>query len=300
MSTEAQVTAPELAGPSRVQRAWRGFIRFNRKNPLGAIGGFMVLLVIVIAVFEPLFIRYDPLWTVFEDRLVAPGLAHFFGTDEFGRDLWARVVSGSRISTVVGFVSVAAGTSIGLVVGLVAGYFGGRTDTLFSRGIDVMLAFPGFLTALALMATLGTGLVNVIIAISIGFIPRTARTMRSTVLPVKENQYIDAARALGASSFRIIFRHVFPNVIPPYLIIASRLLSSAILIEASLSFLGLGIPPPFPSWGRMLSSSVANYAMTAPWMVLFPGLAITWLVLGFNLFGDALRDVLDPRLRGSQ
>lgn len=302
MTTQAQpATLPEeIARPSKLSRALRGIGTFMRKNPLGGIGAVMVISTLIMAAGVELFQRYDPLYQDYLDRLLPPGPAHFMGTDEFGRDLWARVVGGSRISVIVGFTAVAVGASIGLVIGIVSGYFGGLTDNIIQRIIEVMLAFPGLLLALALMATLGAGLDKVVIAISVGFIPRTARTMRSTVLSAKENVYVEAARAIGATNKRIMFRHVLPNVTAPFLIIVSGLLGSAILVEATLSFLGLGIPPPFPSWGRMLSSSVASYALTAPWMVIFPGLAITWLVLGFNLFGDALRDVWDPRLRGSQ
>lgn len=300
MHVNTQVTTREAVRPPARTRLLLGLSRFVRKNPLGAIGAVMVLSIVLLAIGEPLFERYDPLYQDYKQALVAPGLAHFMGTDEFGRDLWARVVGGARISVLVGLTAVAVGSSIGLALGIVSGYFGGLIDNVTQRIIEIMLAFPGLLLALALMATLGSGLDKVIIAISVGFIPRTARTMRSTVLSAKENVYIEAARAIGASNLRIMFRHILPNVTAPYLIIASSLLGSAILVEATLSFLGLGVPPPFPSWGRMLSSSVANYAMTAPWMVFFPGAAITWLVLGFNLFGDTLRDIWDPRLRGSQ
>ena len=259
---------------------------------------FMVILVIVAAVFAESLGRYDPTLDAFRERLEGPSLAHFFGTDDFGRDLWARIIHGARVSLAVGFISVFTGSMLGLVLGVVTGYVGGRTDSITQRLVEIMMAFPALLLALALMATLGSGVDKVIITVSILYIPRTLRVMRGTVLSVKENVYIEAARAIGASPTRIAFRHVLPNVMAPYLIIASSLLGNAILIEATLSFLGLGIPPPHASWGGMLAGSASKYAMTAPWMVIFPGMAITWIVLGFNLFGDALRDIWDPRLRG--
>jgi peptide/nickel transport system permease protein len=260
----------------------------------------MVLLIILMAVFAPLIQRYELNDQDYTRRFQGPGLEHFMGTDNFGRDLWARIVGGSRISVQVGFIAVFTGSTLGLVLGVISGYIGGSTDNFLQRLTEIMLAFPGLLLALALMATLGSGVDKVIIAISIGYIPRTLRVMRGTVLSTKENVYVDAARAIGATPVRVMARHILPNVMAPYLIIATSLLSTAILAEATLSFLGLGVPPPHPSWGRMLSGAVAEYAVTAPWLVIFPGLAITWLVLGFNLFGDALRDVWDPRLRGSQ
>ena len=257
----------------------------------------MILLVIFLAVFAPV-LSTDPNAGNYRERLQGPSASHYFGTDDLGRDLWSRMIYGSRISLQVGFVSVFAGSLIGLILGVTTGYRGGLIDTIAQRLVEIMLSLPGLLLALALMATLGAGLDKVIIALSIIFVPRTVRVMRATVLSVKQNVYIEAARAIGASQGRIMLRHILPNVMAPYLIIASSLLGAAILIEATLSFLGLGIPPPHPSWGRMLAGSATLYAVSAPWMVVIPGVAITWIVLGFNLFGDALRDIWDPRLRG--
>lgn len=301
MSTEPQqVAVPTIAPPVKTARIRAGLWRFITKQPVGAAGLFMVLLIILMAVFAPLIQRYELNDQDYTRRFQGPGLEHFMGTDNFGRDLWARIVGGSRISVQVGFIAVFTGSTLGLVLGVISGYIGGSTDNFLQRLTEIMLAFPGLLLALALMATLGSGVDKVIIAISVGYIPRTLRVMRGTVLSTKENVYVDAARAIGATPVRVMARHILPNVMAPYLIIATSLLSTAILAEATLSFLGLGVPPPHPSWGRMLSGAVAEYAVTAPWLVIFPGLAITWLVLGFNLFGDALRDVWDPRLRGSQ
>lgn len=295
---KSSIEAQSLFGKLREAKLGAKLVSFSKKQPLGAIGLFMVILVILTGLFADVIGRYDPTLDNYLERLLPPGSwEHFFGTDDFGRDLWARVVHGSRVSLAVGFISVFTGSMFGLIAGVATGYFGGKADSITQRIVEIMLAFPGLLLALALMATLGSGVDKVILAISILYIPRTLRVMRGTVLSVKENVYIEAARSIGASPSRIIFRHILPNVMAPYLIIASSLLGAAILIEATLSFLGFGIPPPHASWGRMLAGSASKYAMTAPWMVIFPGLAITWIVLGFNLFGDALRDVWDPRLR---
>ena len=301
MSSEAQqVAAPAIAQRTWLDRMKANSWRFITKQPTGSAGLAMVVSIVFLAVLANVVGRYDPFDQDYTQRLIGPSVSHFMGTDDFGRDLWARIVHGSRISITVGFVAVFTGSVLGLVLGVISGYMGGWVDNVFQRFTEVMLSIPGLLLALALMATLGSGVEKVIFALSIGYVPRTLRVMRGTVLSVKENVYIDASRAIGAAPMRIMFRHVLPNVMAPYLIIATSLLGTAILAEATLSFLGLGVPPPIPSWGRMLAGSVARYATSAPWLVIFPGLAITWLVLGFNLFGDALRDVWDPRLRGSQ
>ena len=272
-------------------------LRAAVSRPLGALGLFMVLLVVVIALTAPLTTQYGPNDQDYTVRLQAPSLSHLMGTDEFGRDLWARIAYGSRISLQVSILAVLAGTTFGLALGTVSGYFGGVVDSLLQRLVEVMMSLPGILLALALVAVLGSGVDKVIIALSIMYLPWTLRVIRASVLSVRRNIYIDAAQSIGAGPIRIMVRHVVPNVTAPYLILASSLLGNAILTEASLSFLGLGVPPPVPSWGRMLADSVAQYARSAPWMVVFPGMAITWLVLGFNLVGDALRDAWDPRLR---
>ncbi len=300
MSMQTQVAVPQVAPPPRLGRYAKNFGNFVRKNPLGAIGLFMVMVIVVLGVFVPVFQRHDPIYQDAAVRLQAPSPTHFFGTDEFGRDLWSRIVSGARLSLIVSFTSVAMGSVLGFVLGIISGYYGGIVDDIFQRLVEIKLSIPGLLLALALMSALGPGVDKVIFAIAFSFIGRALRVMRGSVLSVKENVYIEAARSIGASHSRIMFRHIMPNVMAPFLIVASSALGGAILQESTLSFLGLGVPPPHPSWGRMLSGSVAQYAMTAPWMVIFPGLAITWLVLGFNFFGDALRDVWDPRLRGSQ
>ncbi len=300
MSTQTQVAIPQAARPSPLGRFLKGFRRFVTKNPLGAVGLFLITVIVMLGAFGPVFQRYDPLDQDYTFRLAAPSMAHFFGTDEYGRDLWSRVVSGASIALRISIGAVALGSTLGFVLGIVSGYFGGFVDSLFQWVVEVMLSIPGLLLALAIMSALGPGIEKVILAISISFVPRALRTIRGTVLSVKQNVYVEAARAIGAPHTRIMFRHILPNVTAPFLIIASSALGGAILQESTLSFLGLGVPPPYASWGRMLSNSVAQYALTAPWMVIFPGFAITWMVLGFNFFGDALRDIWDPRLRGSQ
>ena len=298
MTMEAAKTDRRLAGSFPRRVAGSGVLRFILRKPLGALGAFMLASVILAALFAPLAAMYDTNAQDYQRRLEGPSLSHFMGTDEFGRDLWARVVHGSRISLLVGFASVLVGATIGLALGVFSGYAGGIVDDVMQRVVEIMLSLPGIFLALALVATLGSGLDKLIIALIFIYTPRTLRVIRGAVLSVKQNSYIDAAKAVGARPMRIMSRHILPNVMAPYLILASGLLANAILIEATLSYLGLGVPPPHPSWGRMLANSVAQYAAAAPWMVIFPGLAITWLVLGFNLLGDTIRDAWDPRLRG--
>ncbi|MCH8061733.1 MAG: ABC transporter permease [Chloroflexi bacterium] len=275
-------------------------LNFARRKPLGAIGGAIVLLMIVLAIFAPLLAPYDP--TLLIDggsaRLKAPSLAFPMGTDNLGRDILSRVIWGARLSMMVGFLATFFGTGAGALIALATAYWGGKADLITQRFMDVIWAFPSLVVAIVIIAVLGRNLTNVIIAISIVVVPSSARVVRSIVLVVKESDYVQAAHAVGASQWRIIFRHVAPNCGAPYIIIATATLGGAIITEASLSFLGLGIPPPTPSWGRDLFGSAQKFAELAPWMPIMPGIAISVAVYGFNLFGDALRDVLDPRLRG--
>ena len=295
ISREGSATAPAAIASWALDRAARAW-RLMRLHPIGFIGLFMVTVIVFLAIGADVFSFVDPNEGDFRVRLEGPSRDHWFGTDNLGRDQWSRIVHGARLSVIVGFASVGFGTLVGLAVGVSAGYMGGRLDSLSQRIVEIMLSLPDLLMALVLVATLGSGPDKVVLALAIIFIPSTVRVVRGTVLSAKENMYVDAARALGASQFRIMFRHILPNVTATYLVLASSFLGVAVLIEATLSFLGLGVPPPQASWGRMLSGSVRDFAVTAPWMVIFPGLAISWLVIGFNLFGDALRDIWDPRL----
>jgi ABC-type dipeptide/oligopeptide/nickel transport system permease subunit len=250
------------------------------------------------AVFAEQIAPFDPLESHAADRLQSPNREYLLGTDQLGRDVLSRIIYGARISLLVGLVSVAIATVCGAIVGLLSGYFGGTLDIVVQRIVDAFQAFPGLILALALMSVFGSGIVQVTVAIAIVIAPSQSRVVRSAVLGMKENQYMEAARAIGANDLRLILWHVLPNVTAPILILASTTLGLAILIEGGLSFLGLGTPPPTPSWGGMLSGSSRVYMERAPTLSLFPGIAITATVLAFNLFGDTLRDIWDPRLRG--
>jgi peptide/nickel transport system permease protein len=271
--------------------------RFVRRKPLGAIGGLLVLLLVVTALLADVLATHDPVRTSMHP-LVAPGADHWLGTDNLGRDLYSRVIHGARISLIVGVASTLLGAIVGGVIGLLSGYIGGTTDLVSQRVMDIMQALPILVLALVLAASLGPSLTNGIIAISIPIVPRAARVIRASVLAIREFVYVEAARALGVSHVRVAFRHILPNTIGPFIVLVTAQLGGSILVEAALSFLGLGIPEPYPSWGRMLSIAAAEYAEKAPWLVLWPGLAISLAVFGTNLLGDALRDTLDPRLRG--
>ena len=231
--------------------------------------------------------------------LAAPGAEFWLGSDNLGRDLYSRVVHGSRISLAVGVASTLLGGVLGGLLGLLSGYIGGRTDLLLQRVMDVMQALPILVLALVLAAALGPSLTNTIVAISVVIAPRAARVVRASVLSIREFVYVESARALGVGHLRVAFRHILPNTFGPFIVLITAQLGGAILVEAALSFLGLGVPEPYPSWGRMLSIAAAEYAQKAPWLVIYPGLAISLAVFGTNLLGDALRDSLDPRLRGS-
>lgn len=272
-------------------------LQFSRRNPLGAAGGIIVLVMMVMAAFADWITFYDPMANDFGVMHEAPSTAHWLGTDQFGRDVYTRIVYGARTALLVGFASAFIGGSIGLVLGVGSAYFGGKIDLFFQRVMDVFMAFPLIILALAVVSIFGTGVWNVIIAITIPFIPRSARIVRSSALAIREIPFIDAARTCGFSHARIILRHMVPNVMAPYLIVVTAAVGQAILIEASLSYLGLGVQEPTPAWGLMLRGGAEEYAESAPWMAIFPGLAISLAVFGFNLFGDALRDALDPKLR---
>lgn len=273
------------------------FVDLVLRKPLGASGAFVVVLMIFMAIFAPFLTAYDPTANSFAEMHQPPSGDHILGTDQFGRDLFSRIVYGARTALFVGFTSAFIGATLGLVLGVASAYFGGRFDLIFQRVMDVFMAFPLIILALAVVSILGTGAQNVIIAITIPFIPHCARVVRSSALAIREIPYIDAARANGFSNTRIILRHMVPNVMAPYLIMITAFVGQAILLEASLSYLGLGVQEPTPAWGLMLQGGAEEYAESAPWIAVFPGLAITLAVFGFNLFGDAVRDALDPKLR---
>lgn len=276
--------------------------RFVVTKPLGAAGGFVFLVIVFAAIFAPLVAPYDPYeFNLTEEgmpvRLEGPGTTFLLGTDAIGRDVLSRIIYGARVSLMVGLGSVALGTTVGTIVGLISGYFSGKVDMVLQRGVDTLMAIPAIVLALAVMTMLQPGLINIILVISIVIAPGSARIVRATVLAIKENVYIEAARAVGASDTRIILRHILPNVLAPIIIVASIWVGNAIVIEAALSYLGLGTPPPTPSWGGMLALEGRRYLENAPWLAIAPGVAISLAVLAVNMLGDALRDVLDPRLR---
>ena len=272
-------------------------IQLMRSQPLGVAGALVVISMIFMAVFAEQMSPVDPEAISFEHMLAPPGEQFWLGTDQFGRDILTRIIYGSRTALFVGFSCAFIGAFSGLVLGVASAYFGGTFDLILQRVMDVFMAFPLIILALAVVATLGPGTQNVIIAITIPFIPQCARVVRSSALAIREIPYVDAARACGFSNMRIILRHMAPNVMAPFLIMLTSFVGQAILLEASLSYLGLGVQEPTPAWGLMLQGGAEEYAESAPWVPIFPGLAITLAVFGFNLFGDALRDVLDPRLR---
>ena len=285
--------------PDVVERLrWLTQVRdFCWQRPLGAIGAAVVLINILVGISANVIAPYDPLATDYGAMLAAPSAAHWLGTDAFGRDVFSRILYGSRTAMMVGFACAFFGATVGAVIGVTSAYFAGRVDLLIQRIMDIFLAFPLIILALAVVSILGTGVTNVILAITIPMIPRAALVARSSALAIRELPYVDAARAAGFRHRRIIMRHMLPNVMASYLIMLTAYLGQAILAEASLTFLGLGVSEPTPAWGLMLRGAAVQFAEAAPWMAIFPGLAISLAVFAFNLFGDSLRDALDPRLR---
>ena len=277
---------------------WYRAKRLCQRYPLGAIGSFIVFLVVFAAIFADFVAPYDPTATSAKMSLSPPGSNMLFGGDMMGRDVLSRIIHGARISLAVGIGSTILGGVIGTIIGLMCGYWMGLFDLLIQRIIDMMQALPLLVMALVMAASLGPSLENTIIAISIPLVPQVARVIRSNVLSLRELPFVEAARAVGMTDLRIVFRHILPNTLAPLIVLGTAQLGSAILTEASLSFLGLGVPEPYPSWGRMLSESAAEYVRVAPWLVIFPGIAISAAVFGANLMGDAVRDFLDPRNQG--
>ena len=278
---------------------WQTVGRFGRRKPLGAFGAAIALLLIFVAVFAPFIATHDPSETNAALVYAPPGSQLLLGGDQLGRDVFSRLVYGARVSLYAGLLSAFIGATIGMVVGIASVHFGGKTDLIVQRIIDTMMAFPPLILAIAIMAALGASLDNVVIALSVAYIPSAARVLRSQALAVKEMDYVLAARAIGAGHARVIFRYMIPNCLALYIVLVSVFLGTAIVAEATLSFLGIGVPPDVASWGGMLNGAAQTYVHLAPWLGVFPGLAIAIVVFAWNLLGDALRDVLDPRLRGT-
>ena len=281
-----------------LSKSWSSqLIDLIRRQPLASAGGLVVLIMIFATIFANFLTPYDPEAASWVNQLTPPSAEFWLGTDAFGRDILTRIIFGARTALFVGFTAAFVGATGGLILGVASAYFGGRFDIICQRLVDIVMAFPLIVLALAVVATLGASTINVIIAITIPFIPQCARVVRSSALAIREIPYVDAARALGFSHTRIIMKHMIPNVMAPYLIMLTTFVGQAILLEASLSYLGMGVQEPTPAWGLMLQGGAEEFAESAPWVPIFPGLAITIAVFGFNLFGDGLRDVLDPRLR---
>jgi len=284
--------------------SWRRFTvtpkvawQFARRKPLGGISALVLLLLVVMALFASRIAPYGPLAQNYDAVLAAPSWHHIMGTDQVGRDIFSRIIFGSRVSLEVGAGAVMLGTLGGAAIGVVSGYIGGQTDLVAQRFVDAWLAFPALIFLLTIIAALGPGLVQTIVAIGIGIVPGTSRVLRGAVLSVKQRDFIQAARASGAGNGRIMIRHIVPNVMPLIIVLSSITMAGAILAEATLGFLGVGIPPPTPTWGGMVSGNSLTYFLSAPWYAIWPGVFISVTVLAWNLAGDALRDILDPHLR---
>jgi peptide/nickel transport system permease protein len=284
---------------SSVLRGLLSVVAFGRRKPLGAVGGLIVVAMLVMAVFAERIAPYGYDQTIRGARMQPPSATHWLGTDNLSRDMWSRVVYGARVSITVGFLTVALAVLLATAIGVSSAYFGGAWDLVVQRVVDAWLSFPYLIIILSVMAVLGPGLGNVVASLAVLIAATNSRVIRGATLGVMQQAYVEAARAMGCGHARIIVRHLLPNVTATIIILATIGLGAVILAESALSFLGFGVPPPHPSWGGMLSGSGRTYMFRAPWMAIWPGVAISLAVFGFNMLGDALRDVLDPRLRGS-
>ena len=280
-------------------RTRRQINSFARHYPLGFAGGALLVVMGIAAVLAPLIAPHDPLIQDIPNRLNAPSSQYWLGTDNFGRDVLSRTLYGARISLYVGFASVGLATVVGMLIGVASGYLGGLVDLLIQRVVDMLLGFPGLILAMVMVVAIGASLNNVVFAIAVVFSPRVVRLARSSALSIKEEPYVLAAQSIGASHIRIMLRHILPNALAPVFVLATGYLGTAIVVEASLSYLGLGVPPPDPSWGNMIFAGSRGNLEAAPWLSVFPGLALALVVFSFSFLGDALRDAFDPRLRGT-
>jgi peptide/nickel transport system permease protein len=308
VSGAIETVSPPLAGAApaaarrrgtALGRTLRTLAWFVRRKPLGAMGAVIVLAMLVMALFAEHIAPYSYDETIRGARMKAPSLTHWLGTDNLGRDMWSRIVHGARVSVTVGFATVLLGTVLATAIGVSSGYFGGAYDIVVQRVVDAWMSFPYLVIILSVMAVLGPGLLNVILSLSVIVAALNSRVIRGATLQVAQHAFVESARAMGASHPRILLFHILPNITATIIILATIGLGGIILAESALSFLGFGVPPPHPSWGAMLSGSGRTYMFRAPWMAVWPGVAISLAVFGFNMLGDALRDVLDPRLRGS-
>ena len=290
----AETNSPEHAHSSRTP--WSMMIKRFTKNKRAMVGLWMVVVFVIVALFAPWIAPYDPIEQNMEKMLEPPSVEHPFGTDEFGRDILSRILYGAQISLMIGIVGVFIAVVLGVTLGTISGYFGGFLDSLIMRIMDIFMAFPSFLLALAIVSVLGPGMTNVMIAIGIFAVPNFARISRSAVIAVKNKEFIEAAEAMGATHLRIIFKHVIPNSIAPIIVLSTMRIATAILTAAGLSFLGMGAQPPTPEWGAMLSTG-REYLRASPHVSTIPGLAIMFMVLSFNMLGDGLRDALDPKMK---
>ena len=306
MAQANQSTAADTAGAVLDQQAHRrkdgwllGIGHFCQRNPVGAVSGVMIIVILSVAIFAPVIATHDPILDAdFRALREAPTSGHWMGTDDIGRDLYSRIIHGARVSLFVAFMAVMVGDILGAAWGVATGYISGRFDMYSQRFLELLMSFPTLILAMLLVLAMGAGVWTVIVAISITRIPLSVRVVRSVTLSVKENAYVDAAQAIGASGTRVMVRHIAPQCVAPWLVLATAHLGSVIILEASLGFLGVGVPLPTATWGNMLGGTVSAGLFPRWWMVMFPGLAITVTVLAFNLFGDSIRDVLDPKLRG--
>lgn len=285
---------------SHMHLLFRSLINFGKSQPLGLIGGILTFFLFILAVFANLIAPYGYDEQIYSDALQGPSLQHLFGTDDLGRDLFSRITYGAQISMIIGLGTVIVSTMIAIIVGGVSGFRGGLFDIIVQRIVEAIQAFPALILLISIIAIVGQGRWQIILVLGFLFSVGASRVIRSSVISIKNNMYFESARSIGATDFRLFWRYVLPNITPVIIVLATIQIGAAILAESSLSFLGYGVPPPFPTWGRLLSGVARSYIVENPWMGLWPGLFIALAVFGFNMLGDALRDVLDPRLRGSR